>query len=78
MRFWKIFAWIALGWALVARRGAGILVRKTSSNRPKDETEKPEQQSGPGWRRASPSSTGYPGRPAQARTEPTDDSVADT
>lgn len=29
MWFWKAFAWVALGWALVARRGAGILIRKT-------------------------------------------------
>lgn len=55
MRFWKIFAWIALAWALVMRRGAGILIRKAA---PKEgeggpETEPPEQNSGPGWRRVS-------------------------
>ncbi|MEM7355266.1 MAG: hypothetical protein AAF657_30930 [Acidobacteriota bacterium] len=61
MWFWKAFAWITLVWAGVARRGKGILIRKSSADSgPAGETE-PLQQSGPTWRRVS-SSKGYPGR----------------
>ena len=64
MRFWKIFAWIALGWALVARRGAGVLIRKVSPEQGGEgpDPEAPEQQSGPGWRRVSTTGPATPGR----------------
>ena len=74
MRFWKVFAWIALGWALVVRRGAGVLVKKRSASR-RAETDTPEQQSGPTWRRTS-TSVAYPGRSVRPRPEPSGDSGA--
>ena len=50
MVFWKFFAWIALGWAALFRRGSGIvLIRKTR----RDGDAEAERQSGPGWRRVS-------------------------
>ncbi len=76
MRFWKAFAWIALGWVLVVRRGAGLLLKKTSDRRTTAvETETPEQQSGPTWRRTSSTRVAYPGRSAQPRPEPSGDSA---
>ena len=52
MRLWKAFAWIALIWSVVARRGKGVLIRKTPS-KGNAEPEPPESHSGPGWRRIS-------------------------
>ncbi len=56
MGFWIIFAWIALAWALIFGRGKGVLIRKKG-----DRDSKPEQLSGPGWRRVA-SSKLYPGK----------------
>ena len=39
MCFWKIFAWIALIWSLIARRGAGVLIRKKPA-----EGDEPQEQ----------------------------------
>lgn len=77
MRFWKIFAWIALAWALVVKRGAGILIKKTSSEKrdPAVETDTPEAESGPTWRRASPTSSQYPGRSVKPSPESSGDSA---
>ena len=52
MLFWKVFAWIAFGWAIIALRGAGIIIKKRSPNDAAAEDE-PEEISGPGWRRVS-------------------------
>ena len=51
MWFWKAFAWIALGWALVMRRGAGILLKKSPANKRAGaaEAEASERKSGSRW-----------------------------
>lgn len=62
MIFWKIFAWIATGWAVLFRRGEGVSFgKKGSSER--------NQDVGPTWRRVS-SGGPYPGR--RAKGEATD------
>lgn len=50
MCFWQVFAWIALGWALIVRRGKGILIRKAPSG---SEPSEPKATSGPGWKLVS-------------------------
>ena len=65
MRFWKIFAWISLAWAVVARRGAGVIVRK------KGDAEPESAQSGPGWKRVSTKTYGIPqDPPSEDASEP--------
>lgn len=60
MIFWKLFAWIALGWSLVFRRGKGTLVRKASKPGAA-EAETPNPDIGPTWRRVS--TRRFPERP---------------
>ena len=60
MIFWKLLAWIALGWTLVFRRGKGILIRKTSEDGDVA-AETARADAGPTWRRVS-TRRGFPGQ----------------
>lgn len=75
MWFWKAFAWIALGWTGVMRRGKGIVIRKTGSPEGDAEADAPQQLSGPGWRRVSTKRYGVPGRRAP-QVEPASEATA--
>ena len=60
--FWKLVAWIAFGWSLIARRGKGILILKKKPNGDGNgDPGPPAAREGPGWRLVS-SSSHYPGR----------------
>lgn len=51
MCFWKCFAWLAFCWALVMRRGKGVLIRKKDGNVIVDVSSKPKRERS--WRRVS-------------------------